>query len=117
MKELGTFLVLIVALFHIGFLILEMFLWRRRIGKQIFHLSEEAAELTAPLAMNMGFYNGILAAALLFSLFIQDPHYERVVQLYLLTAIAFAGIFGSLTASRRIFFYQTVPALVALVYI
>ena len=50
----------VVAVLHIAFLILEMFLWNKPIGRKIFSLKKEFAEQTTTLASNQGLYNGFL---------------------------------------------------------
>lgn len=115
MDIVANVLVGIVALLHVFFLILEMFLWQTSFGKKVFGLTTETAKLTAVLAMNQGFYNGILAAGLIWSFFIQDPHLQLLVRTYLLLSIIAAGIFGAFTAKRTILYTQALPALVALI--
>lgn len=102
----------IVAALHVGFLVLEMFLWKGPIGQRIFGLTPELAERTAPLAANQGLYNGFLAAGLIWGLVLGSDGTRIVV--FVLACVTVAGIFGALTVSRRIFFVQALPALVAL---
>ena len=54
--------VAVVALLHVYFLILEMFLWTKPIGLKTFRNSQEKANDSAVLAANQGLYNGFLAA-------------------------------------------------------
>ena len=100
----------IVALLHLYFLVLEMFLWTRPIGLRIFRLKPEFAKATARLAMNQGLYNGFLAAGLFWGAAIESPP----IALFFLGCVVVAGIFGAFTVNRRIFFIQAVPALVAM---
>jgi putative membrane protein len=100
----------LVAVEHLGFLILEMFFWTRPFGLRTFGQTPEAAEASAPLAANQGLYNGFLAAGLIWGIGWQD----RAVATFFLTCVAFAGIFGGLTAKRSILFVQMLPALIAL---
>ena len=58
----------IVALLHLYFLVLEMFLWDTPYGRKTFRMSEEKAKATRELAMNQGLYNGFLAAGLLWGI-------------------------------------------------
>ena len=53
---------LVVALEHVWFLVLEMFLWTKPIGRKVFRTTPEFAEQSAALAANQGLYNGFLAA-------------------------------------------------------
>jgi len=104
----------LVALLHLGFLVLEMFLWSKPIGRKIFGLPKEVMTGAAPLAANQGLYNGFLAAGLVWGLLAEDP-VGRQVTVFFLLCVAVAGVYGSLTASRRILFVQTLPAVLALV--
>ncbi len=102
---------LICALFHLGFLVLEMFLWTTPTGLKIFRMSEAQAQLSKVLAMNQGLYNGLLAAGLLYGLATGDL---KVMVIFLIM-MAVAGIYGAVTASPNIFFVQALPALLALI--
>lgn len=113
MTLLTQLLLIVVALLHLGFMILEMLLWTRPIGRRIFRMDQQTAAATRTLAANQGLYNGLLAAALIGSLFLQQE--ARTVQLFLLICIIIAGIFGALTASRRILYVQALPAFLALI--
>ena len=108
-------LLIVVALLHFGFMILEMLLWTRPIGRRIFRMDRQTAEATRTLAANQGLYNGLLAAALIGSLFLQQE--ARAVQLFLLICVIIAGVFGAFTASRRILYVQALPAVLALVFV
>ena len=100
----------IVALLHIYFLILEMFLWTKPLGKKVFRMSEAQAQATKVLAQNQGLYNGFLATGLLYGVFIHEIH---VIVLFLCFVIV-AGIYGSLTASPKTGYVQAIPALITL---
>lgn len=65
------------------------------------------------LAANQGLYNGFLAAGLLWGLWLG----ERGVQVcvFFLACVLVAGVFGAVTASRKILYVQALPALVALI--
>jgi len=107
---LANIAVLIVALSHVAFLVLEMFLWQRPVGRRIFGLSAEHAKLTAPLAANQGLYNGFLAAGLAWGLVA-----SRIdIQTFFLACVVVAGVYGAATAKRSILFVQALPAVVAL---
>lgn len=112
MELIANILVGIVALLHVGFLCLEMFLWDKPQGMRAFHMDEAFARQSKKLAMNQGLYNGFLAAGLVWGLFAGPP-----VQIFFLICVIIAGIFGALTVSRRIFFIQAVPAIVALLFV
>ena len=109
----ANILVGLVAFFHIGFLILEMFLWDKPFGLRTFGHSQESAKATKVLAMNQGLYNGFLAAGLVWGLSLGvagDP-----VKIFFLACVVIAGIFGGMTASRTILVIQAFPAALALV--
>lgn len=108
---LSRFLVMLVALAHAGFLVLEMFLWSGPIGHRVFGLTPEFAVQTATLAANQGLYNGFLAAGLLWGALRNN----REFMIFFLLCVIVAGIYGGITAKASILFIQAAPALVALV--
>lgn len=103
--------VVIVALLHVAFLVLEMFLWTKPFGRRTFGLSRELAEATKGLAANQGLYNGFLAAGLLWGVA------ENAISLkvFFLACVIVAGIFGAITAKRSILVVQALPGLIALI--
>lgn len=110
-------LITIIALMHLYFLWLEMFAWTSR-GRKVFKsLPQELFEPTKTLAANQGLYNGFLAAGLIWSLLIGDPEWQKAVALFFLSCVAIAGIYGGLSADKKIFFIQGIPALVGLMLI
>jgi len=113
-ETLLTAIVVLVALEHLWFLVLETFLWTRPIGLKTFGHTPEKARLSAALAANQGVYNGFLAAGLAWSLLHPDPHVGRQIAAFFLACVAVAGVVGALTVSKRIFFVQALPALVGL---
>ncbi|GAB3023813.1 DUF1304 domain-containing protein [Bowmanella dokdonensis] len=110
MSTLSFLMVLLVALLHLGFLVLEMFLWDKPTGRKVFRLTAEQAAATKVLAANQGLYNGFLAAGLVWGLVMSEPS----IQGFFLACVAVAGIFGAATVNKRIFVVQALPALVAL---
>jgi putative membrane protein len=108
---LATALVLLVALLHVYFLVLEMFLWTRPLGLKVFRQSLEKAEQSKVLAANQGLYNGFLAAGLVYGV----ATGSREFVLFFLGCVIVAGVYGAATVSRRIFFVQAVPAVLAMV--
>jgi len=112
MKNLADMLVGLVAVAHLWFLVLEMFLWTKPYGRRVFKLTVEKAELTKGLAMNQGLYNGFLAAGLAWGLYAGAEGYP--VKVFFLGCIIIAGIFGGATVGRKILWVQAVPAAVAL---
>jgi putative membrane protein len=105
----------IVALLHVYFLVLEMFLWTKPVGLKAFGLTPERAEASKVLAANQGLYNGFLAAGLFWSLLAGEhgPH----IALFFLSCVIVAGLYGAATASRKILFVQAIPGIVALILV
>ncbi len=117
MDVVVNILVIVIALMHLYFLWLEMFAWTTR-GRKVFKsLPQELFEPTKTLAANQGLYNGFLAAGLIWSLIIEDPEWHKAVALFFLGCVAIAGIYGGLSADKKIFFVQGVPALITLLLI
>jgi putative membrane protein len=110
MSVLARGLVILVALLHIGFLVLEMFLWTGPIGQRVFATTPEFAAQSAVLAANQGLYNGFLAAGLLWGA-LRD---KREFMIFLLLCVIIAGVYGGLTAKITILYVQAAPALIAL---
>ncbi len=107
---LANIVIAIVAILHIGFLVLEMFLWNHPIGRRTFKMTKEVSESSATLAANQGLYNGFLAAGLIWGL-ISD---QFAVKLFFLFCVLIAGVFGGMTAKRSILYIQALPALLGL---
>ncbi|MBX3131877.1 MAG: DUF1304 domain-containing protein [Gemmatimonadaceae bacterium] len=104
--------VALVALLHVGFLVLEMFLWESPTGLRIFRQTKEQAAASRVLAANQGLYNGFLAAGLLWGLSL-GPAGRHIVGFFL-ACVIIAGVYGAATANRRILIVQALPAAVAL---
>ena len=112
MTTLANLLIALIALLHVYFLVLEMFLWDKPFGLRVFHQSREAAQASKKLAMNQGLYNGFLAAGLVWGLVLGAT--GTPVKVFFLACVVIAGVFGGLTVSRRILFIQALPAVAAL---
>jgi putative membrane protein len=113
MSMAANVVIALVALLHLYFLVLEMFLWDKPAGLRAFGHSAEAAAASKVLAANQGLYNGFLAAGLVWGLSLGTA--GTSVKVFFLLCVLIAGIYGALTASRKILFVQALPALVALV--
>ncbi len=109
---LTNILVALVAALHVYFMVLEMFLWNKPYGMKTFGNTPEKAELTKVLAANQGLYNGFLAAGLVWGLNLGAEGTE--IKVFFLGCVVVAGLFGAMTVSRKIFFVQALPALLAL---
>jgi putative membrane protein len=104
--------VALVALLHVYFLVLEMLLWDRPAGLRVFGHTIEAARATKVLAANQGLYNGFLAAGLVWGLLLGPA--GTAIKVFFLACVLIAGVFGALTASRKILVVQALPAAIAL---
>jgi len=104
----------LIALIHIYILGFEMFAWTARGPKVFRSFPKELFEPTKTLAANQGLYNGFLAAGLIWTFFIDDLTWKANVSVFFLACVAIAGIYGTVTASKKIFFIQALPALIAL---
>jgi len=102
----------LVALLHLYFLVLEMFLWDKPAGLRAFGHTREAASASKVLAANQGLYNGFLAAGLIWGLARGAAGTD--IKLFFLTCVLIAGVYGALTASRKILYVQALPAAIAL---
>lgn len=111
---IGQILVVLIALLHIYILVLEMFLWDKPYGLRAFGNTLQKARLTKVMAQNQGLYNGFLAAGLLWSLYAPES-YALALANFFLGCVLVAGIYGGLTASKKIIYIQALPALVALI--
>ena len=110
MTTLANVLIGIVALLHLGFLVLEMFFWDHPIGRKRFGMTAEYSKASATLAANQGLYNGFLAAGLVWGLVSGDFS----IKIFFLVCVVIAGIYGGLTAKRSILYIQALPGLLAL---
>lgn len=111
MQTAATLVTGLVALLHVYFLVLEMFLWTKPLGRRVFKLTEEKAQMTKALAANQGLYNGFLAAGLAWGLSLGAEGYA--IRLFFLGCVIVAGIFGAVTVGRKILYVQALPAAVA----
>ena len=110
MKAIANVLTGLVALSHLGFLVLEMFFWDHPVGRRIFGMTPEVSASSAVLAANQGLYNGFLAAGLLWALWAD----RRERKIFFLGCVVVAGAFGAMTAKTSILFTQALPAALAL---
>lgn len=113
MTVIANVLIGLVALLHVYFLILEMFLWDKPYGRKTFGLTAEYAAASKTLAANQGLYNGFLAAGLSWGLLLGAA--GASVKIFFLVCVIVAGVYGAITVSRRILWVQALPAAIALV--
>jgi putative membrane protein len=110
-------LIFAIALLHIYFLILEMFLWAQPFGLKTFRNTLEFARASKALAANQGLYNGFLAAGLIWSVVVPNQMFAHDLKLFFLICVAVAGVFGAITVSKKIFYIQGLPALIGLTWL
>ena len=118
METIVQILIGLIALEHLYFLYMEMFAWETA-GKKAFKdvLPGELFKPTKSLAANQGLYNGFLAAGLLWTFFITDETWKAYISVFFLGCITIAGIYGGLTASKKILIVQALPAIIAIILI
>lgn len=106
-------LIALIALLHLYFLVLEVFLWDKPIGLRIFAQTAEEAAIRKTLAANQGIYNAFLAIGLLWGL-VQGQAGHQIKVFFLLCVIV-AGAFGGMLVSRKILIIQAIPAIITLI--
>ena len=112
MTTVANLAVALVALLHLYFLVLEMFLWDKPLGLRTFKLTPEFAQASKALAANQGLYNGFLAAGLVWGLSLGAA--GNPIKIFFLGCVIVAGVFGALTANRKILWVQALPGAIAL---
>lgn len=112
MTMIANISIALVALLHAYFLVLEMFLWDKPAGLRAFGQKKEDAEKTKVLAANQGLYNGFISAGLLWGLLQGNAGFDFKV--FFLACVITAGVFGAVTASRKILYVQALPAIISL---
>ena len=105
---LADIVIALVAISHLGFLVLEMFLWEKPTGLRVFRQTAERAAITRVLAANQGLYNGFLAAGLMWGLILGAE--GGAIKIFFLVCVIIAGVFGAATVNRRILWIQAAPA-------
>lgn len=111
----SNILIGLVAVIHLYIVWFEMFAWTTR-GPKVFRgFPKELFPQTVALAANQGLYNGFLAAGLIWTFFIQDVEWHRNVALFFLSCVVVAGVYGTFTADKKIFFVQALPAVIAVI--
>lgn len=112
MKTISSLLIALVALVHVGILVMEMFLWTIPAVRENFGLTLDQAIASAPLAANQGLYNGFLVMGLLWGLSAKGN--ATSVKVFFLCCIIIAGIYGAITVKSSILYVQALPAALAL---
>jgi len=109
--------IVLVTLIHLYILWFEMFAWETRGPKVFRNFSKDMFPKTKVMAANQGLYNGFLAAGLIWSLLISNTEWSENVALFFLGCVAVAGIYGAMTADKKIIFVQTIPASIGMALI
>lgn len=109
----ATIAVSIVGILHVWFMIIESILWTKPLGRKVFRMSPEKAEITKVLAFNQGIYNGFLAAGLFWGAYSGDSK----ISVFFLGCVIIAGVVGAVTASKGILYVQALPAVIALTFV
>jgi putative membrane protein len=112
MTTIANLAVALVALVHLYFLVLEMFLWDKPFGLRTFGLTQEFAKASKALAANQGLYNGFLVAGLAWGLSLGET--GTPIKVFFLSCVVVAGVFGGFTANRKILWVQALPGAIAL---
>ncbi len=115
MTLLANILIALVAVLHVYFLVLEMFLWDTPFGRKAFNLTAEFSSCSKVLAVNQGLYNCFLAAVLSWGICMGVSVYP--IKLFFLSCVIVAGVYGAATVSKKIFFVQAVPAIIAILLV
>lgn len=108
-------LTLIVAIEHLGIMLLEMFGTPRQ-QAQVFDMPlEYVKQPTARVALaNQGIYNGMLGVLLIVSFFFFHGAVLVTVLRLLLGFIVIVALYGGMTATKKIWLVQLLPAAIAL---
>ena len=117
MNLLSQIIIGCIAVLHIYILWLEMFAWTTSAKKVFKTIPPDMFEKTKVMAANQGLYNGFLAAGLLWSLVIADANWSFNVASFFLSCVFIAGLYGAATVSKRIYFVQSIPAIVGILSI
>ena len=112
---MANVLVSVVAILHVYFMFLEMFLWTKPKGLKIFGNTLEKAKASELLASNQGLYNGFLAAGLTWGLLHPSLDFSFQIKLFFLSCVILAGLYGTYSVTRKIFYFQALPAVVAMI--
>ena len=108
----ANIVIAIVALLHIYFLVLEMFLWDKPLGLRTFRQTPEHAAISKTLAANQGLYNGFLAAGLIWGITLGAA--GMGVKVFFLSCVVIAGVYGAATVGKKILVVQALPAAIGL---
>lgn len=94
-----------------------MFAWETKGPKVFKQFPKDLFRPTKAMAANQGLYNGFLAAGLIWTFFIDHNTWQANISIFFLSCVTIAGIYGSISADKKIFFTQALPAIITLVLI
>ncbi|MBC1483955.1 DUF1304 domain-containing protein [Listeria sp. FSL L7-1509] len=119
MTILAFILTFIVMIEHIYIMILEMFFANTKLAAKTFGVEKELLEnkKVQTLFANQGLYNGFLAGGLAWGLFFAGDVYASTVQIFFLSCVVIAALFGGATSSKGILVKQGLPAILALIVV
>lgn len=115
MHTIANIATALVGILHIYILYLEMFLWDTPKGRKAFGLTAEFSAASKVLAANQGLYNGFLAAGLLWGVWLGPA--GDAVKIFFLGCVLVAGVYGGMTAARKILYVQALPGLIGLILV
>lgn len=113
MEAIKDIAVILVAMLHVYFFILEAVLWEKPPGLKAFNITAEFARQSRVLAINQGLYNLFLALGLFWGWYLGAD--GQLFVYFLLGCIVVAGIVGAATANIKILWVQAMPAIIALI--
>ncbi|HJF54508.1 MAG TPA: DUF1304 domain-containing protein [Limosilactobacillus coleohominis] len=116
MLIIATILVAVVGIEHLCIMLLEMFGQPQQQAKS-FDLSSDFTKIpeVRVLLANQGIYNGMLGLSLLLSFWLFNGSVQYSIQLLLLSFVAVVACYGGLTATKKIWLIQFLPAVLAII--
>jgi putative membrane protein len=109
---IAIWLVRLVALVQTLIAVVEIFLWNHPRVHSRLQFTDGEARKVAPIVANAGLYNAFLAAGLIWGLTATAS--GRETQMFFLSCVGIAGLFGAITLKPTTLLLQTLPAALAL---
>ena len=107
---------ILIGIEHLGIMVLEMFASPAKQAKAFDMEESFLRQKAARISMaNQGIYNGMLGALLIISQFIFPGITAIMVGRLLLIFVAIVGLYGALTATKKILLFQFIPAVIGLI--
>jgi len=113
MQIISNIVTAIVGVIHVAISIVEMFFWQTPTIYERLGFTNEVARQVSPIVNNAGLYNSFIAAGLFWGAINQN----RSVRLFFLVCVVIAGLYGAVTLKPTTLLLQTLPAVVALIFI